>query len=88
MGLQCAMARLVEGRGGGDFMTWRAFRDRGREGEGPERFVDGEMVERFADLRVEEVVGMGGLEGMGMDGVGGRDLGGLRDLVGGLRLLH
>ncbi|UNI13404.1 hypothetical protein JDV02_000152 [Purpureocillium takamizusanense] len=32
------------------FDLWRAFRNQSREGEGPYRFVDGEMVERFLDL--------------------------------------
>ncbi|KHN97019.1 DNA damage-binding protein 1 [Metarhizium album ARSEF 1941] len=32
------------------FDLWRAFRNQAREGDGPFRFVDGEMIERFLDL--------------------------------------
>lgn len=37
-----------------DFQAWRAFRNQAREGDGPYRFVDGEMVERFLDLDEEK----------------------------------
>lgn len=33
-----------------DFNTYRAFRNAEREGEGPWRCVDGELIERFLDM--------------------------------------
>jgi DNA damage-binding protein 1 len=33
-----------------DFHTYRSFRNAEREGDGPFRFVDGELIERFLDV--------------------------------------
>lgn len=33
-----------------DFNSYRSFRNAEREGEGPFRFVDGELLERFLDV--------------------------------------
>ncbi|KAM3511504.1 hypothetical protein MY11210_004862 [Beauveria gryllotalpidicola] len=48
--LQTNMEKYVETTGGISFDSWRSFRNQAREADGPFRFVDGEMVERFLDL--------------------------------------
>lgn len=40
----------IETPTGLEFQRWRAFRNGSRESDGPYRFVDGEMVERFLDM--------------------------------------
>lgn len=47
---QAKLQDYIYAPGNVDFDRWRAFRNQMREGEGPFRFVDGEMVERFLDL--------------------------------------
>ncbi|XWW93905.1 hypothetical protein V2A60_001844 [Cordyceps javanica] len=48
--LQTNIEQYVKTTGGISFNTWRSFRNQTREADGPFRFVDGEMVERFLDL--------------------------------------
>ena len=36
-----------------DFQSYRSFRNGEREGDGPFRFVDGELIERFLDVDEE-----------------------------------
>ncbi|PMB64693.1 DNA damage-binding protein 1 [Beauveria bassiana] len=48
--LQTNIEKYVKTTGGISFDAWRAFRNQAREADGPFRFVDGEMVERFLDL--------------------------------------
>lgn len=47
---QTKLADVVQTTGGLSFDTYRAFRNAEREGEGPWRFIDGELLERFLDL--------------------------------------
>ncbi|KAK5165060.1 uncharacterized protein LTR77_009157 [Saxophila tyrrhenica] len=82
--LQERMAEVVQSPGGVPFKKFRGFRSGVRDAgeEGPMRFVDGEVIERFLDLeegRQEEVVeGLPG--GMGVEDV--------RGVVEGLRGIH
>ncbi|OAA77040.1 DNA damage-binding protein 1 [Akanthomyces lecanii RCEF 1005] len=48
--LQTNIEQHVKTAGGINFHAWRSFRNQTREADGPFRFVDGEMVERFLDL--------------------------------------
>lgn len=41
---------MVQTTGNLNFDTYRAFRNAEREGEGPWRFIDGELLERFLDM--------------------------------------
>lgn len=50
MSLQTSIQEHVQVDDEIDFKTWRSFRNQAREADGPFRFVDGEMVERFLDL--------------------------------------
>lgn len=50
MNFQSRLQEYVLALGNIDFSRWRAFRNQNREAEGPFRFIDGEMVERFLDL--------------------------------------
>ncbi|KAL1872037.1 hypothetical protein VTK73DRAFT_1705 [Phialemonium thermophilum] len=47
---QARLADAVETAGNIPFRSYRAFRNQEREGDGPYRFVDGELLERFLDL--------------------------------------
>jgi len=47
---QAKLQDYIYAPGNISFDLWRAFRNQSREGEGPYRFVDGEMIERFLDL--------------------------------------
>jgi DNA damage-binding protein 1 len=49
MRFQNQLAQHVQVPGGIDFKSFRAFRNAEREGDGPFRFVDGELLERFLD---------------------------------------
>lgn len=51
--LQDELAKLVQSPGGVPFQAFRAVRTTIREGEGPVRFVDGELVEQFLGLDEE-----------------------------------
>ncbi|KAM0258586.1 hypothetical protein ACHAQJ_003757 [Trichoderma viride] len=50
MTFQSRLQEYISTPGNLSFDLWRAFRNQNREGEGPYRFVDGEMIERFLDL--------------------------------------
>ncbi|KAH6608537.1 dna damage-binding 1 [Trichoderma cornu-damae] len=50
MTFQSRLQEHISTPGNLSFDLWRAFRNQAREGEGPYRFVDGEMIERFLDL--------------------------------------
>ncbi|OAA48405.1 DNA damage-binding protein 1 [Metarhizium rileyi] len=47
---QSRLQDYIYAPGNVSFSLWRAFRNKAREGDGPFRFVDGEMIERFLDL--------------------------------------
>ena len=86
MRLQAGLAPLVQSLGNVPFNAYRAFKNQVREAEEPYRFVDGELIEAFLDLKIalqDEIV-----EGLGEVGktIGGVE--GLRELVEGLRRLH
>jgi DNA damage-binding protein 1 len=50
MNLQAKLAQYVEDVGNLGFEQWRAFCNQKKEDDGPFRFLDGEMLERFLDL--------------------------------------
>lgn len=86
MRLQAALAPMVSSLGDVPFNTYRAFKNQVREAEEPYRFVDGELIEGFLDLKEElqeSVVG-----GLGEAGVRAGGVEGLRELVESLRRLH
>ena len=47
---QAKLATVIKTAGGIEFNSYRAFRNGEREGDGPFRFVDGELLERFLDV--------------------------------------
>jgi len=53
MSLQANMAELVQSPGHVPFNRYRAFKSQVRETEEPNRFVDGELIERFLDCSSE-----------------------------------
>lgn len=77
---QTRMAEAVEMTGDIFFSQWRSFRNEERESDGPHRFVDGELLERFLDLgeeaQEEIVTGLG------------PDVEAMRNLVEELKRLH
>ena len=86
MRLQAALAPMVSSLGNVPFNTYRAFKNQVREAEEPYRFVDGELIEEFLNLKEElqeSVVG-----GLGEVGVGAGGPEGVRELVESLRRLH
>ncbi|EWY96646.1 DNA damage-binding protein 1 [Fusarium oxysporum NRRL 32931] len=50
MTFQSKMEEYIHVPGSVEFKLWRSFRNENRESEGPFRFIDGEMVERFLDM--------------------------------------
>lgn len=50
MTFQSRLEPHIRASGNIDFSVWRAFRNEVKESEGPYRFIDGEMVERFLDM--------------------------------------
>ncbi|KAK3935797.1 DNA damage-binding protein 1 [Diplogelasinospora grovesii] len=50
---QANLANYIQTAGNIDFKTYRAFRNAEREGDGPYRFLDGELLERFLDVDEE-----------------------------------
>ncbi|POR38059.1 DNA damage-binding protein 1a [Tolypocladium paradoxum] len=54
MTFQTRLQEYIYAPGNIAFDLWRAFRNQTREGEGPYRFVDGEMMEKFLDLDEEK----------------------------------
>lgn len=77
---QANLARCIETTGNLSFDQWRSFRSQLRESEGPFRFLDGEMLERFLDLTesTQEIV----CEGLGPS------VEEMRNIVEELRRLH
>jgi DNA damage-binding protein 1 len=63
MRLQDNIADFVQSPGGIPFTKYRAFRNSVRETDGPFRFVDGDLVERFLDcapdVQEQIIVGLG-----------------------------
>jgi DNA damage-binding protein 1 len=47
---QSKLADVIQTAGGIEFRSYRAFRNAEREGDGPFRFLDGELLERFLDV--------------------------------------
>ena len=77
---QARLAEAAETTGNILFSQWRSFRNEEREADGPFRFVDGELLERFLDVdeaAQEEIV----------DGLG-PDVEAMRNLVEELKRLH
>ena len=77
---QARLAEAAETTGHILFSQWRSFRNEERESDGPFRFVDGELLERFLDLSEdaqEEIV-----RGLGPD------VEAVRNLVEELKRLH
>ncbi|KAH7189364.1 mono-functional DNA-alkylating methyl methanesulfonate N-term-domain-containing protein [Fusarium flagelliforme] len=50
MTFQSRMEEYIHVPGNVEFKLWRSFRNDNRESEGPFRFIDGEMIERFLDM--------------------------------------
>lgn len=50
MRFQSKLADYVDTPGRIAFTSYRAFRNAEREADGPDRFLDGELLERFLDL--------------------------------------
>lgn len=50
MKLQENLSKCIETAGYLEFDQWRSFSNHKREDDGPFRFLDGEMLERFLDL--------------------------------------
>lgn len=86
MRLQAALAPMVSSLGDVPFNTYRAFKNQVREAEEPYRFVDGELIEGFLNLKDESQESI--VRGLGEVGVGAGGLEGIRDLVESLRRLH
>ena len=86
MRLQASLATMVSSLGDVPFNSYRGFRNQVREAEEPYRFVDGELIEGFLDLKegLQESV----VEGLGEVGVKAGGAEGIRELVEGLRRLH
>jgi DNA damage-binding protein 1 len=47
---QAKLSDVVKTAGNIDFGAYRAFRNAEREGDGPSRFLDGELLEKFLDV--------------------------------------
>ncbi|KAH8205593.1 hypothetical protein TruAng_000299 [Truncatella angustata] len=77
---QANLVRVIKTIGDIQFDTYRSFRNEQREGAGPFRFIDGELLERFIDMdeNVQEEV-CSGL---------GPDIETMRNLVEELKRLH
>ncbi|KAF4537245.1 UV-damaged DNA binding [Lasiodiplodia theobromae] len=52
--LQSQLAEFVKSPGNYPFLRYRAFKTQVREEEEPNRFVDGDLIERFLDLKPQE----------------------------------
>ena len=50
MRFQAKLENMVKAPGKVSFRTYRAYRSAEREGDGPFRFLDGELLERFLDV--------------------------------------
>lgn len=74
------VSRAIDALGKLEFEKYRAFRNEQREGAGPFRFIDGELIERFLDFsdKVQEEI----CRGLGPD------VENMRNLVEELKRLH
>ncbi|KAL0260571.1 hypothetical protein SLS55_004260 [Diplodia seriata] len=52
--LQSQLAEFVKSPGNYPFLRYRAFKSQVRDEEEPNRFVDGDLIERFLDLKPQE----------------------------------
>lgn len=77
---QTRLADVVETTGHILFSQYRSFRNEERESDGPFRFVDGELLERFLDVDEEKQADI--VEGLGPD------VEAMRNLVEELKRLH
>jgi len=77
---QSNLANVIKTTGGIEFDTYRAFRNEEREGDGPGRFLDGELLERFLD--VDETVQAQICQGLGPS------VEDMRNIVEELRRMH
>ncbi|KAK0641745.1 mono-functional DNA-alkylating methyl methanesulfonate N-term-domain-containing protein [Cercophora newfieldiana] len=77
---QNKLATVIQTVGHVDFKTYRAFRNAEREGDGPFRFLDGELLERFLD--VDENTQKEICQGLGPS------VEDMRNIVEGLRRMH
>ena len=50
LNFQTRLQDYIHAPGNISFEVWRAFRNESRDAEGPFRFIDGEMIERFLDI--------------------------------------
>jgi DNA damage-binding protein 1 len=77
---QTNLSRAITTLGDIKFDAYRSFRNEQREGGGPFRFIDGELIERFTDLdeKIQEEV-CNGL---------GPDVETMRNMVEELKRLH
>ncbi|GAB7346751.1 hypothetical protein MBLNU459_g1856t3 [Dothideomycetes sp. NU459] len=80
MRLQENMAKLVQSPGHVQFERYRAFKTSVREADEPNRFVDGELIERFLDCSDEVQAKI--VQGLGVD------IEEVRGMVEALRRLH
>ena len=80
MQLQARLADFVQSPGYYEFNKYRAFKNSVREAEEPQRFVDGEFIERYLDCTpdVQEQC----VQGLG---VGVEDI---KNMLEGLKRLH
>lgn len=80
--LQSELAKFAKSPGDYPFLSYRAFKNQVREEDEPNRFVDGDLIERFLDLKPQEQdkVAKGVHAGIDVDEV--------RALVETLRRLH
>ncbi|OCK77712.1 DNA damage-binding protein 1 [Lepidopterella palustris CBS 459.81] len=78
--LQANLAELVRSPGDVPFNKYRAFKNQVRESDEPNRFVDGDLIERFLDCspEIQELA----IKGLGVD------LEEIRGMVESLRRLH
>lgn len=63
MRFQAKLANIIQTPGNVEFRSYRAFRNAEREGDGPFRFLDGELLERFLD--VDEAIQEAICQGLG-----------------------
>ncbi|KAH9888135.1 mono-functional DNA-alkylating methyl methanesulfonate N-term-domain-containing protein [Xylariomycetidae sp. FL2044] len=77
---QSKLAEVLETTGNIHFAQYRSFRNEERESDGPFRFVDGDLIERFLDVDEK-------LQGEICDGLG-PDVESMRNLVEELRRMH
>lgn len=92
MELQDELARRVQSPGQVPFESWRSYKSQVVQKQTPERFVDGEFVERFLDcspaLQEELVDKVKSITATVDTDFASRDVEWFRELIEGLRRLH